>query len=136
MAVYNDQTNPLISSIGDSIYNAEFDENGDPKFDSDGKTIVGTVSWDQKSGKNVEDYITRRLNNIDDNVDNMYSLISGIVGTGVAVEFRTWTKIYQNLPDIEDIFSGKNPPLPSNTDALYALTSSMVSYARSHKDDM
>ena len=80
--------------------------------------------------------VSNLLNNIDDDVDKMYSLISGIVGTGVAVEFRTWTKIYQNLPDIEDIFAGKNPPLPSNTDALYALTSSMVSYARSHKDDM
>ena len=80
--------------------------------------------------------VSNLLNNIEDDVDKMYSLIAGIVGTGVAVEFRTWTKIYKNLPDIEDIFDGKNPPLPKNTDAMYALTASMVAYARKHKEDM
>ena len=62
MAVYNDGNNPLISVLSDSIFNAEFTEEGLPKFDGDGNSQVGTVSWDQKSGKNVEDYITRRLN--------------------------------------------------------------------------
>ena len=66
----------------------------------------------------------------------MYPLIAGLVGTGVAVEFRTWSKVYKDLPAIEDIFDGKMPKLPANTDALYALASSMVSYARAHKDDM
>ena len=80
--------------------------------------------------------VSKLLNGIDDDVDNMYSLIAGIVGTGVAVEFRAWTKIYQELPDVKDIFLGKNPPLPTNTDALYALTASMVTYAREHKNDM
>lgn len=76
------------------------------------------------------------LNGIDDNIDDMYSLIAGIVGTGVAVEFRTWAKIYKDLPSIEDIFDGKMPAMPMNTDAMYALTASMTAYARSHKDEM
>ena len=80
--------------------------------------------------------VSNLLNNIDDDVDSMYSLIAGIVGTGVAVEFRTWTKIYKNLPDIESIFDGKTPPLPKQTDAMYALSSAMVAYARKHKDEM
>lgn len=62
MAIYNDYSNPNISGISNSIFNEEFDDTGSPKFDSNG-SLVGTVNWDQKSGQNVEDYITRRLNN-------------------------------------------------------------------------
>lgn len=75
-------------------------------------------------------------NGIDDNIDNMFSLIAGIVGTGVAVEFRTWAGVYKDLPDIEDIFAGRAAKIPNTADALYALTASMVSYAREHKDNM
>ena len=80
--------------------------------------------------------VSKILNNIDDDVESTYLFIAGIVGTGVAVEFRTWTKVYSTLPSIEDIFSGKTPPLPTNTDAMYALTTAMVEYARKHKDEM
>ena len=80
--------------------------------------------------------VSRILNGIDEDIDNMYALIAGIVGTGAAVEFRTWTRVCQDLPSNEDIFDGKMPALPTNTDALYALTASMVAYAKSHKDEM
>lgn len=80
--------------------------------------------------------VSNLLNNVDDNIDNMYALIAGLVGTGVAAEFHAWAKIYKELPSIEDIFDGKNPPLPTNIDALYALISSMTFYAKKHKDDM
>lgn len=80
--------------------------------------------------------VSNILNGIDDDIDNMYSLVAGIIGTGVAVEFRTWAKVYKDLPAVEDIFDGKMPALPTNTDAMYALTASMTAYARSHKDEM
>ena len=80
--------------------------------------------------------VSNILNGIDDNIDNMFSLIAGIVGTGVAVEFRTWAGVYKDLPDIEDIFAGRAAKIPNTADALYALTASMVSYAREHKDNM
>ena len=80
--------------------------------------------------------VSNLLNAVNDDIDNMYSLIAGIVGTGVAVEFRTWAKVYKDFPSIEDIFDGKMPAMPTNTDAMYALTASMTAYARSHKDDM
>lgn len=80
--------------------------------------------------------VSNLLNGIDSSIDTMYSLIAGIVGTGIAVEFRTWEKVYNDLPKIEDIFDGRMPTLPTNTDAMYALTAAMTSYARSHKDDM
>lgn len=80
--------------------------------------------------------VSNLLNAVNDDIDAMYALIAGIVGTGVAVEFRTWAKVYQSLPPIEDIFDGKMPAVPANTDAIYALTASMTTYARSHKDEM
>lgn len=66
----------------------------------------------------------------------MYQLIAGIIGSGAAAEFRTWEKVYKELPKIEDIFDGKPASVPQNTDAMYALTASMTCYARSHKDDI
>ena len=80
--------------------------------------------------------VSNLLNGISNDVDDMYSLIAGIVGSGVAVEFRTWAKVYMDLPSIEDIFDGKMPKMPQNTDAMYALTASMTCYARAHKDNI
>jgi len=80
--------------------------------------------------------VSNLLNYVSDDVEKMYSLISGLVGSGVAIEFRTWAKVYHQLPSIEDIFDGKMPPLPTGTDAMYALTSAMTAYAREHKQDL
>lgn len=79
--------------------------------------------------------VSNILNGIDDDIDQMYDLIAGIVGSGVAVEFRTWSKVYKDIPDVEDIFDGKKPDLPSNTDAMYALTSAMTAFAKEHKEE-
>jgi len=80
--------------------------------------------------------VSNLLNYVSDDIEKMYSLIAGLIGTGTAVEFRTWEKVYNQLPDIEDIFDGKMPVLPSNTDAMYALTAAMTVYAREHKNDL
>lgn len=80
--------------------------------------------------------VSNILNHVNDDVYKMYSLITGVIGTGLAIEFRTWAKVYDQLPEIEDIFDGKQPQLPKSTDAMYALCSAMTSYARDHKDDL
>ena len=80
--------------------------------------------------------VSNLLNNVCDDVEKMYSMIAGLVGCGVAIEFRTWATVYNQLPSVKDIFDGKNPKLPKSTDAMYALISSMVEYAREHKSDM
>lgn len=80
--------------------------------------------------------VSNILNNIDDSISKMYPLISGLVGTGIASEFKTWEKVYKDLPDLDDIFDGKMPKLPQNTDAMYALVSSMTVYAKEHKNDL
>ena len=73
---------------------------------------------------------------VSDDIEKMYPMVAGLVGAGVAAELRMWEKVYKELPNIEDIFNGKNPPMPKNTDSMYALTASMTAYAREHKTDM
>ena len=80
--------------------------------------------------------VSNLLNTVDSDVDKMYDLIAGLIGCGVAVEFRSWATVYNELPDIKEIFAGRNPKLPRSTDAIYAMISSMVAYAREHKDSM
>ena len=80
--------------------------------------------------------VSNLLNNVSDDVDAMYNLIAGLIGCGVAHEFRTWATVYSQLPNIKDIFDGKKPPMPTNVDAMYAMISSMVVYAREHKNDI
>jgi len=79
--------------------------------------------------------VSNLLSDNNDDVDEMYPLISGLIGVGTAMEFRTWCKIYQDLPSMDDIFNGVSCKLPKSTNALYALVSSMTSYAADHKHD-
>jgi hypothetical protein len=79
--------------------------------------------------------VSNLLNYVSDDLDAMYPLICGLVGTGIAIEFRTWAKVYNELPDLEDIFDGKQPKLPTGTDAMYALAAAMTAYARNHRDE-
>lgn len=79
--------------------------------------------------------VSNILNGVNDNVEEMYDLISGIVGSQTASEFRTWAKFGKAIPNVEDIFDGKHPPIPKEPDALYALVSAMTAYASYHQDD-
>lgn len=99
------------------------------KFNQSGEDVAFATprSWEM---------VSKLLNNVSDDVDKMFSMIGGLVGVGVAVELRAWCRIYKELPDMEDIFAGRMPDVPKNTDAMYALVSSMTAYAREHKDEM
>jgi hypothetical protein len=80
--------------------------------------------------------VSNLLNHVSDDVDKMYSMIAGLVGMGLAIEFRTWSKVYNELPTVEDIFDGKMPGLPRGTDAMYALCASMTAYAADHRTEL
>ena len=75
------------------------------------------------------------LNYVDENIDSVYPLISGTIGSGAALEFRSWCNVYTKLPNTKDIFAGKVSEVPKSADCLYAITASMIEYARHHKDD-
>ncbi len=76
------------------------------------------------------------LNNVCKEVSAVYPLVAGLIGTGMASELQSWEKVWGELPPIEEIFAGKTYPVPKNTAALYALISSMVAFAREHKEEM
>ena len=99
------------------------------KFDATSEDLAFATprAWEQ---------VSNLLNYVSDDVEKLFPLISGIVGSGTAVELCTWAQIYEELPAIEDIFDGKNPPMPRGTDAMYALTASMVAYAAEHRQEL
>lgn len=80
--------------------------------------------------------VSNILNNVSSDIKEVYHLICGLVGKGIAVEFRSWCNLYQNLPNIDDIFRGRYVEVPKRPDVIYALISSMLTYAKMHKDDM
>ena len=82
------------------------------------------------------EFVSNLISGVDDTRDNMIELISGLIGYGVGMEFKRWLSVYASLPDIEEIFEGKDVSVPKGTDSLYALSSAMVAYAREHKDDL
>ena len=97
----------------------------DSKFDD--LAFTTPRSWEK---------VSDLLNYVNDDVNDMYDLISGLIGSGVAIEFRTWSKIFYNLPNIDDIFEGKMVSIPKMHDELYALSSAIVAKAKQYKDDL
>ena len=79
--------------------------------------------------------VSNLLNNLDADIADVLPLVSGIIGSGAAVEFKTWANIYDKLPDLERIFDGKEKWVPDTPDMLYALISAMVRYAYDHRDE-
>lgn len=79
--------------------------------------------------------VSNILNNVSDDISKVYPLITGLVGVGCGIEFKSWCEIYSELPDMEDIFAGRSAVYPKGTDRMYALISAMSAYARDHKNN-
>ncbi len=79
--------------------------------------------------------VSNLLNNVCDDVKVMYPMIAGLIGSSLALEFRSWCEMFADLPDMESIFEGKERAIPKSVDTLYAVVSSMTSYAKDHKFD-
>ena len=80
--------------------------------------------------------VSNLLNNVNEDPEQIYPLIEGLIGCGQAMEFRSWCSFHRDLPDVEQIFSGKVRNVPREVDSLYALVASMTAYAKEHKDDI
>ena len=79
--------------------------------------------------------VSEILNSVSDDTEKMYPLIAGLIGAGTAVVFREWDKIHNDVPSMQDIFNGMPVPVPTKSDVLYMLATSMISHAKEHKDD-
>lgn len=80
--------------------------------------------------------VSNILNNVSSDIESVFTLVAGVIGSGAATEFLTWSRIYNRLPDIEGIFKGTEHSVPRSMDALYALVSSMAKYASEHRNDL
>ena len=60
-------------------------------FDSSNESLAFSTprSWEM---------VSNILNNVSDDIEEVYSLIAGLVGGGIAFELRTYATVYQQLP--------------------------------------
>ena len=79
--------------------------------------------------------VSNLLNRVSDNVNEIHPMISGLIGTGTAIEFRNWCSVFNELPSMDDVFAGTVTDAPKKADSLYALVSSMTAYASEHRYD-
>ncbi len=96
----------------------------DPK--SDDLAFATPRSWEM---------VSNLLNHVADDVNEIFPLVAGLLGMGLALEFRSWCTLHEELPDIEKIFDGRETRLPKTADAMYALIPSMTAYAKEHRDE-
>ena len=58
-------------------------------------------------------------------------IIYGLVGYGAGIEFLSYVKVYEKLPDVQAIYCGEYPAIDKSEPALlYALVSAMVELYR------
>lgn len=95
------------------------------RFDTSGINLAFPTprSWEM---------VSNILNMVSDNIEDVYPMIIGCIGHNAAGNFRTWIELYQNMPDIEDIFIGKDVEIPKAQELQIVLRSAMVAYARKH----
>ncbi len=121
-AIRNDINQMVIGFLG-------FKNDALNKFDPDKEDLAFATprSWEM---------VSNLLNNISDDVNEIYPLIRGLVGTGTASEFRTFANVYRELPDIKEIFDGEIFNVPKEPSVVYALCSAMVNYVKNNQDDI
>lgn len=60
-------------------------------------------------------------------IDDVMPLINGVIGSGAAIEFKAYSKVFGQLPDIDAILEGKEKTVPTKLDVLFAVSSSISS---------
>ena len=61
-------------------------------------------------------------------IEGIESIIYGTIGYSAGVEFVSYVKVYENLPDIAAIYEGNYPEIQMQPALLYALVSALVEY--------
>lgn len=72
-------------------------------------------------------------------LNSITSIIYGTIGYSAGIEFVSYVKIYEKLPDIAAIYGGHYPEIINQPAMLYAMVSALVEYYQStdvHKDHL
>ena len=78
--------------------------------------------------------VSNILDTVSSDPDTVYPLLAGCIGIGAASALRDWATVCRSLPSMEDIFHGRQVPIPRSAEARLALRSMMAAYARSHPE--
>lgn len=73
------------------------------------------------------------------NLTTITSIIYGTIGYSAGIEFVSYVKVYEDLPDIAAIYEGQYPDIPNQPALLYALVSALVEYyngSTQHQDNL
>lgn len=63
-----------------------------------------------------------------ENISQIAPLIYGTIGYSFAIEFISYVKVYEELPNVAAIFEGNYPEIKNQPALLYALVSALVEY--------
>jgi hypothetical protein len=72
-------------------------------------------------------------------IEGIEPIIYGTIGYSAGVEFVSYVKVYENLPDIAAIYEGNYPEVEMQPALLYALVSALVEYyngSETHKEHL
>lgn len=72
-------------------------------------------------------------------VNSITSIIYGTIGYSSGIEFTSYIKVYEELPNVAAIYEGDYPKLKNEPALLYALVSALVEYYESserHKEHL
>ena len=72
------------------------------------------------------------LNNVSENIAEVYPLIVGCIGDAAAYDLRSWSEIYSKIPEVEMVFEGTAYDVPARPEILFALSSEITTNAREH----
>ncbi|MBU0721051.1 MoxR family ATPase [bacterium] len=74
-----------------------------------------------------------------ESIKNITSIIYGTVGYSAGIEFVSYVKVYEELPNIAAIYKGQYPEIHNQPALLYALVSALVEYydgSDTHKEHL
>jgi len=61
-------------------------------------------------------------------IGKLASIIYGTIGYSAGLEFTSYVKVYEDLPDVQAIYQGQYPNIENTPALLYALVSALVEY--------
>ena len=76
--------------------------------------------------------VSNILNNVSENIAEVYPLIVGCIGDSAAYELRAWSEVYSKIPKVETIFDGTAKGIPTRPEILFALSSEITMYSKKH----
>ena len=79
--------------------------------------------------------VSNILNYVSGDIEDVFPLIVGCIGEAAAYELKTWGEVYSMIPSVKSIFCGDVAGVPIRPESLYALSSEITAYARSHHSD-